>query len=84
MNALLHGITNFNRPIEDIVRLSNCCDKTVRNVLKAYKDSNEFTKPRGHKRLLDRDDLKYLEAILCAKTGLFWDTTGEALHCPRY
>jgi hypothetical protein len=38
VNALLHGITNFNRPIEDIVRLSNCCDKTVRNMLKTYKD----------------------------------------------
>jgi transposase len=70
--------------IRDIVRLSNRCDKTVRNVLKIYRDYNEFThpftQPRGRKRLLDRDDLNYLEAILRAEPGLFLDELQDKLR----
>jgi len=63
--------------ISDIVRLSNRCDKTVRNVQKIYRDydafTRPFTQPWGRKRLLDRDDLNYLEAVLRAEPGLFLD-----------
>jgi hypothetical protein len=44
-------------PINNIVCLSNCCDKTVCNVLKIYQDydafTHPFTQPRGCKCLLD-------------------------------
>ena len=47
----------LHMPICDIVRLSNRCDKTVRNVLKIYQEYNRFTRPftqpRGRKRLLN-------------------------------
>jgi hypothetical protein len=61
--------------ISNIVRLSNRCDKTVCNVLKIYQDYDAFTcpftQPQGRKCLLDRDNLNYLEAVLCAEPGLF-------------
>ena len=69
--------------IDDTIRLSNRRDKIVHNVLKTYQDHNEFmqpfTQPRGHKRLLNCDDLNYLEAILHAKPGLFLDELQEKL-----
>ena len=80
----------LHMPIRDIVRLSNRCDKTVRNVLKIYQEYNQFTgprapftQPRGRKRLLDRDDLNYLEAILCAEPGLFLDELQDKLRTVR-
>ena len=77
----------LNMSIGDIVRLSNRCDKTVRNVLKTHRDYNEFmhpfTQPRGRKRLLDRDDLNYLDAILRAEPGLFLDELQEKLRIVR-
>jgi transposase len=73
--------------INDIVHLSNRCEKTVRNVLKTYRDYNEFmhpfTQPRGRKRLLDRDDLNYLEAVLRAEPGLFLDELQDKLRAVR-
>ena len=77
----------LNMSIGDIVRLSNRCDKTVRNVLKTHRDYNEFmhpfTQPHGRKRLLDRDDLNYLDAILRAEPGLFLDELQEKLRIVR-
>ena len=77
----------LNVSIDDIIRLSNHCDKTVRNVLKTYQDHNAFMQPfiqpRGRKRLLDRDDLNYLEAILRAEPGLFLDELQEKLRTVR-
>ena len=80
----------LHMPIRDIVRLSNHCDKTVRNVLKIYQEYNQFTgprapftQPRGRKRLLDRDDLNYLEAILCAEPELFLDELQDKLRTVR-
>ena len=73
----------LNMSINDIIHLSNRFDKTVCNMLKTYQDHNEFmqpfTQPRGRKRLLDRDDLNYLEAILHAEPGLFLDELQEKL-----
>jgi len=68
--------------ISDIVHLSSRCDKTVHNILNSFReDDNDFNHPftecRGRKRLLDRDDLNYLESILRAEPGLFFGwTTG--------
>jgi hypothetical protein len=42
-----------------------------------------FTQPRSRKRLLDRDDLNYLEAILCAEPGLFLDELQDKLRTVR-
>ena len=42
-----------------------------------------FHQPRGRKRLLDRDDLNYLEAILCAEPGLFLDELQDKLRTVR-
>ena len=39
-----------------------------------------FTQPHSHKRLLDHDDLNYLEAILHTEPGLFLDKLQEKLH----
>jgi hypothetical protein len=56
-------------------------------VLKIYQEYNQFTGPftqlRGRKRLLDRDDLNYLEAILCAEPGLFLDELQDKLRTVR-
>jgi transposase len=77
---------DLNMSIKDIVSLSNRCDKTVRNVLKTYRDYNDFTQPftqLRRKRQLDRDDLNYLEGILCAEPGLFLDELQEKLRTVR-
>jgi transposase len=87
-NASLHGVTNFTCLLhKDIVHLSNRCDKTVRNVLKIYRDydafTRPFTQPQGRKRLLDRDDLNYLEAVLRAEPELFLDELQDKLRTVR-
>ena len=73
--------------INDIVHLSNCCEKTVHNVLRTYRDYNGFTRPftqpHGRRRLLDRHDLNYLEAVLHAEPGLFLDELQEKLRTMR-
>jgi hypothetical protein len=52
-------------------------------MLKTYKTHNEFTQPfiqpRSCKRLLDRDDLNYLEAILHAELGMSSNKLQEKL-----
>ena len=76
----------LHMPIRDIVRLSNRCDKTVRNVLKIYQEYNQFTGPRApftQPRGRKRDDLNYLEAILCAEPGLFLDELQDKLRTVR-
>jgi len=74
--------------ISDIMRLSSRCEKTVHNILKSFRENdNLFGHPvierRGHKRLLNRDDLNYLESILRAEPGLFLDEVQEKLHIVR-
>lgn len=74
--------------ISDIMRLSSRCEKTVHNILKSFRENdNLFGHPvierRGRKRLLDRDDLNYLESILRAEPGLFLDEVQEKLRIVR-
>lgn len=74
--------------ISDIMRLSSRCEKTVHNILKSFRENdNLFGHPvverRGHKRLLNRDDLNYLESILRAEPGLFLDEVQEKLRIVR-
>jgi transposase len=74
--------------ISDIMRLSSRCEKTVHNILKSFRENdNLFGHPvierRGHKRLLDRDDLNYLESILRAEPGLFLDEVQQNLRIVR-
>jgi transposase len=78
----------LHMPISDIVHLSSHCKKTVHNILKSFReDDNEFnhsfTERRGCKRLLDRDDLNYLESILRAEPGLFLDELQDKLRTVR-
>ena len=70
-------------PINAIINLSGRCEKTVHNVLNTFRDYNQatnpFTQPRGRKRILDRNDLNYIESILSAEPGLFLDEIQEKL-----
>jgi len=47
----------LDMPISVIAQLANRCEKTVKNVLKTYRDYNQpinpFIRPRGRKRVLD-------------------------------
>jgi transposase len=77
----------LNMPISVIAQLANRCEKTVKNVLKTYRDYNQptnpFIRPRGRKRVLDRDDLNYIESILLAEPALFLDEIQDKLFVVR-
>ncbi|KIM78160.1 hypothetical protein PILCRDRAFT_40957, partial [Piloderma croceum F 1598] len=77
----------LNMPISVIAQLANQCEKTVKNVLKTYRDYNQptnpFIRPRGRKRILDRDDLNYIESILLAEPALFLDEIQDKLLVVR-
>jgi transposase len=77
----------LNMPISVIAQLANQCEKTVKNVLKTYRDYNQptspFIRPRGRKRILDRDDLNYIESILLVEPALFLDEIQDKLHAVR-
>jgi len=68
---------DLDMPIADIVRLSNRSKRSVQNVLATYRDYhqpvNPFTRPRGRKRILEREDLNYLDGILLAEPALYLD-----------
>jgi transposase len=74
----------LNMPISAIAQLANRCEKIVKNVLKTYRDYNQppFIHPPGRKRVLDRDDLNYIESILLAEPALL-DEIQEKLHMVR-
>jgi len=77
----------LNMPISVIAQLANRCEKTVKNVLRTYRDYNQptnpFIRPRGRKRVLDRDDLNYIESILLAEPALFLDEIQDKLLVVR-
>lgn len=71
-------------PIADIVRLSKRSKRAVQNILATYRDYgqpiNPFTRPRGRKRILERDDLNYLDGILVAEPALYLDEIQDKLR----
>jgi hypothetical protein len=71
-------------PIADIVHLSKRSKCAVQNVLAAYQDYGEpvnpFTRPRGRKRVLEQDDLNYLEGIIIAEPALFLNEIQDKLR----
>ena len=77
----------LHMPIEAIVTLSGHCEKTVHNVLKTFRDydqvNNPFAQPRGRQRILDCDDLNYIESILSAEPGIFLDEIQDKLLIAR-
>ena len=63
--------------IDTIVALSGHCERTVHYVLKTFQVHNQvnnlFIQPRSCKRILDCNDLNYIESILLAEPALFLD-----------
>ena len=74
-------------PIDAIITLSGRCERTVHYVLKTFRDYNQvnnpFTQPRSRKRILDHDDLNYIESILLAEPALFLDEIQNKLRTAR-
>lgn len=73
----------LNIPIDAIVQLSGHSKWTVNYVLSAFHDYNQvinqLTRPQGQPRLLDRDDLNFIDSILAAEPGLYLDEIQEKL-----
>ncbi|KIM91512.1 hypothetical protein PILCRDRAFT_31599, partial [Piloderma croceum F 1598] len=74
----------LNMPIANIVHLSKRSKRAVQNVLATYRDYgqpiNLFTHPRSRKRILERDDLNYLEGIITAEPALYLDEIQDKLR----
>jgi hypothetical protein len=67
----------FNMSIKEIVCLSGRSEKSIFNILSTYRRYNQpvnpFNRPCGRKRILERDDLNFITALLQAQPGLYLD-----------
>jgi transposase len=77
----------LHMPIRTIAQLANRCEKTINNVLKTFRDYdqpiNPFIHSHGRRRALSRDDLNFIDSILCAEPGLYLDEIQDKLHTSR-
>ena len=70
--------------INNIAQLSGPSKRTVNYVLETYRNygqvANPFIQPQGLHRVLDRDDLNFIDSVLAAEPSLYLDEIQEKLR----
>ena len=73
--------------IDNIAQLSGRSKRTVNYVLETYRNYgqvvNPFIRPQGLPRVLDWDDLNFIDSVLAPEPSLYLDEIQEKLHIFR-
>ena len=82
--CIIYWRHELNLPISEIVRLSRRSERAIYTVLQYHRDfqqpSNPFARLRGCKRILEREDLEYLDGLLSSQPALFLDEIQDKLQ----
>ena len=85
--CIIYWRHELHLPISEIVRLSKRGERAIYTILQYHRDhhqpTNPFARPRGRKRVLERDDLEYLDGLLSSQPGLFLDEIQDKLRDMR-
>jgi len=84
---IVHWFYDFELPVKDIVLLSGRSQSTIYAILQMYDTYGEVTIPlanrTGRKRILDANDLRYIQSILEARPITYLDEIQEKLFQNR-
>jgi transposase len=80
---IIHWFYDLELPVEEVILLSGRSRSTIYAILQLYKRYGEVTNPlanrTGRRRVLDPNDLQYIQGILEARPTSYLDEIQEKL-----